>query len=183
MNLTHHFLVSMPQLQEGCFKDSLVYILEHSPNGAFGVIVNQEIGMSLREVFTQLAITTSDDSLENSAILLGGPVNESHGMVLHKSGCKFDITQDFKGGVSISSSRDVLESIAQHKEPVDYLVVLGHAGWAAGQLEMEVAENAWLTVEASASILFNTPTKDRRQSAGSLIGIDLNTLVGHSGNA
>lgn len=183
MNLTHHFLVSMPQLQDGCFKDSLVYILDHSKNGAFGVIVNQEMGMNLGEVFSQLSITSSDEKLTEDAVLKGGPVDETHGLVLHKPGQKFEITQEFKGGVSVSSSRDVLESIALRETPSDYLVILGHAGWAAGQLEMEVADNSWLTVEASANILFDTPIADRRQAVGDMIGVDLSSLVGHSGNA
>lgn len=183
MNLTHHFLVSMPQLQDGCFKDSLVYIIDHSENGAFGVIVNQEMEMNLGEIFTQLSISTADNTLGESAVLNGGPVDESHGLVLHKPGQKFEITQDFNGGVSVSSSRDILESIAKRETHSDYLVILGHAGWAAGQLEMEVAENAWLTVEASTNILFDTPIADRRQAVGNLIGVDLSSLVGHSGNA
>ena len=183
MNLTHHFLVSMPQLSDGCFKDSVVYVLDHSDNGAFGVIVNREMGMKLDEVFSQLSISSTDDSVGDIPILHGGPVDEAHGLVLHKQGQKFETTTEFKGGISVSSSRDVLESIARREPPSEYLICLGHAGWAAGQLESEVSENAWLTVEASASILFNTPVNARRQAAGDQIGIDLSKLVTQSGHA
>jgi putative transcriptional regulator len=183
MNLTHHFLVSMPQLNDGCFKDSLIYILDHSDNGAFGVIVNHEMGMNLDEVFSQLSISSTDDSVGEIPILHGGPVDEGHGLVLHKHGQKFETTTEFKGGISVSSSRDVLESIAKREAPSDYLICLGHAGWCAGQLESEVSDHAWLTVAASASILFNTPIGARRQAAGDQIGIDLSKLVTQSGHA
>ncbi len=173
----------MPQLQDGCFKDSVVYIIDHNKNGAFGVIVNQEMGMNLGEVFSQLSISTDSDSVTNSPILKGGPVDEGHGLVLHKPGQTFEITQDFEGGVSVSSSKDILEAIARLDTTEQYLIVLGHAGWAAGQLEMEVAENAWLTVEASANILFDTPIAQRRQAVADTLGINLNSLVGHSGHA
>ena len=183
MNLTHHFLVSMPQLNDGCFKDSVVYILDHSDSGAFGVVINHEMGMHLEEVFSQLSISPIDDSVGELAVLNGGPVDEGHGLVLHKHGQMFETTTEFKGGVSVSSSRDVLESIAKREPPSEYLVVLGHAGWSAGQLESEVIANTWLTVEATTEILFETPLGARRQAAGDQIGIDLNKLVAQSGHA
>lgn len=183
MNLTHHFLVSMPQLTDGCFKDSVVYILDHSDKGAFGVIVNHELGMNLEEVFSQLSIPTTDDAVGDISVLHGGPVDEGHGLVLHRHGQKFETTTEFQGGISVSSSRDVLESIANREPPIQYLICLGHAGWSAGQLESEVSNNAWLTVEASANILFDTPLNDRRQAAGDQIGIDLTKLVAQSGHA
>jgi len=157
MNLTHHFLVSMPQLNEGCFKNSVVYILNHSDTGAFGVIVNHEMGMTLKDVFSQLSIKTTNDSVTDTVVLNGGPIDEGHGLVLHKHGRKFETTTEFEGGISVSSSRDVLESIANGEPPSPYLICLGHAGWAAGQLESEVSSNSWLTMAATAPILFDTP--------------------------
>lgn len=184
MNLSHHFLISMPQLDLGCFHNSVVYILEHNDQGAFGVIVNHEmIGMNLGEVFSQLSIATTDDSLDDIAVLYGGPVDEGHGLVLHKHGHNLESTKDFTGGISVSSSRDALETIAQCNPPSQYLVCLGHAGWSAGQLECEVSANAWLTVKASAHILFDTPLKARRQAASDVLGIDLNKLVAQTGHA
>jgi len=183
MNLTHHFLLSMPQMRDTDFRDSLVYILDHGENGAFGVIVNQELGMDLAGVFSQLSITGASASAGGISVLRGGPVDEGHGLVLHPPGPKFDITRDFTGGVSLSSSRDVLESIARGDEPADHLIVLGHAGWAPGQLEMEVVENAWLTCEASADILFDTPVERRRQATGDKLGINLAAIAGHAGHA
>ncbi|MBX2885487.1 MAG: YqgE/AlgH family protein [Granulosicoccus sp.] len=184
MNLTDHFLVSMPQMQDSLFKDSVVYVLNHGELGAFGVIVNNLLDIRLNAVLSQLNIDITATNLDEVPVFCGGPVDETHGLVLHKPGPKFEITHDFAGGVSLSSSRDVLEAIARADEPRDFLLLLGHAGWAPGQLEMEIAANAWLTSAADTEILFHTPIGDRRQAVASLIGIEeLSTIVGHSGNA
>lgn len=183
MNLTHHFLVSMPQMEDTDFKGSLLYILDHSEQGAFGVIVNQELGMDLGSVFAQLSIAVTEPAIAQTAVLRGGPVDEGHGLVLHPPGPQFELTRDFPGGVSLSSSKDVLESIARGDSPDQYLILLGHAGWAPGQLEMEVSANAWLTFDAEADILFNTPATERRQAACDQLGIDLAHVVGHAGRA
>jgi putative transcriptional regulator len=183
MNLTNHFLLSMPQMHDTDFQNSLVYMLDHGEHGAFGVIINQELGMSLGGVFTQLAIRCEDEAMTESGVLRGGPVDESHGLVLHPPGPKFEITREFDGGVSLSSSRDVLEALARGEPPHSHLILLGHAGWAPGQLELEIAGNAWLTAPANPQIIFHTPLAERRQAVGNLLGINLAQMVGHSGHA
>lgn len=183
MNLTHHFLVSMPQLQDGCFHNSVVYVLDHSEQGAFGVIINNALEIGFESLLSQVDIKLTDESAKNTTVLLGGPVDEGHGLVLHEPGARFESTNDFEQGVSLSSSRDVLEAIARGDEPSTYLIVLGHSGWAPGQLEMEVAGNSWLTCQANNDILFKTPLHERRQAVASLIGIDLSHVVGHAGHA
>jgi putative transcriptional regulator len=183
MNLTHHFLLSMPQMHDTDFRDSVVYILEHGEHGAFGIIINQELGMNLGGVFSQMAIQCDDPAIAEYGVLRGGPVDEGHGMVLHPPGPSFEITRDFSGEVSLSSSRDVLEALAAGQPPESFLILLGHAGWAPGQLEMEVAANAWLTSPADTQIIFRTPLADRRKAVGRLLGIDIAQMVGHSGRA
>ncbi|MFK7857485.1 MAG: YqgE/AlgH family protein [Granulosicoccus sp.] len=183
MNLTHHFLISMPQMQDTGFRNSVVYILDHCEQGAFGVIVNAALGMNFESLLSQINIKIDAESARNTTVLRGGPVDEGHGLVLHEPGPSFETTREFAHGVSLSSSRDVLEAIARGEEPSTYLVVLGHSGWAPGQLEMEVAENAWLTCQADTDILFKTPLQNRRQAVASLIGIDMSNVVGHSGHA
>ncbi|NND91499.1 MAG: YqgE/AlgH family protein [Granulosicoccus sp.] len=183
MNLTHHFLLSMPQMHDSDFRDSVVYILDHGDHGAFGVIINQELGMTLSGVFAQMAIHCNDETVNEQGILRGGPVDEGHGLVLHAPGPQFESTRDFEGGVSLSTSRDILEALARGDTPHEYLVLLGHAGWAPGQLEMEIANNAWLTSAADTQTIFLTPLAQRRQAVGNLLGIDLAQMVGHSGHA
>jgi len=183
MNLTHHFLLSMPQLTDDVFGRSLIYLVDHNDDGAWGVVVNKPIGLELGEVFSQLEIENTADDLSSQAVLRGGPVDQQHGIVFHPPGPSFESTQNFDGGVSLSTSRDVLEALAAGEEPGNHLVVLGHAGWSAGQLESEIADNAWLTCPADADILFETDLDDRRDAVAQTIGIDLNVLVTQSGHA
>lgn len=173
----------MPQMHDGCFYNSVVYVLEHNDQGAFGIIVNDALGMSFESLLAQVDIKLEDESARQATVLRGGPVDEGHGLVLHEPGPDFSTTHDFKHGVSLSSSRDILEAIARGNEPLTYLIVLGHAGWAPGQLEMEVARNTWLTCEAEIDILFKTPLNERREAVARLIGVDMSNLVGHSGHA
>ena len=175
--------MSMPQMHDSDFNDSLVYILDHSEHGAFGVVINHELGMNLGAVFSQLDIQCSHSKAKGEGVLRGGPVDEGHGLVLHPPGPQFQITREFDGGVSLSSSRDVLEALASGEAPHNHLVLLGHAGWAPGQLEMEVSANAWLTCEANTDVIFNTPIDKRRKAAGNILGIDLLQIVGHTGRA
>ncbi len=173
----------MPQLRDSFFDQALIYILEHDKDGAWGVVINQTLEMSLGEVFSQLDISSTNDRTAAENVLSGGPVDAQHGLVLHRPKISFESTRHFAGGVSLSSSRDVLEALAAGDEPEDHLVLLGHAGWGPGQLENEMADNAWLTCEAQADIIFNTPVSQMRSAVAGLIGIDLNMMVSQSGQA
>ena len=183
MELTHHFLIAMPLLEEEHFRRSLVYILDHGEHGAFGVVVNHALGMPLGEVLAQLDIESDDPSVRETEVLRGGPVDPGHGLVLHPPGPRFESTRDFAGGVSLSSSRDVLEALAAGREPSTFLVLLGHAGWAPGQLEVEIADNAWLSCAAATPILFETPLEGRREAAGRLLGFDPDHVSAQTGHA
>lgn len=173
----------MPQLRQGDFADSLVYILDHGAFGAYGVIVNQRVGMALGELFEQLEIPIDDRKAAEQGVLRGGPVDVEHGLVLHPPGPRFQTTRDFMGGVSLSSSRDVLEALACGEPPEQHLVLLGHAGWAPGQLEHEIGANAWLTCDADSAVLFEVPLDQRRDAAGGLLGIDLLHVTSEAGHA
>lgn len=170
-------------MRDSRFEQSLIYILEHDSEGAWGVVINQTLDMTLREVFAQLHISPVDELCGDETVLRGGPVDTQHGLVLHLPGSSFESTRHFDGGVSLSSSRDVLEALAAGKEPAEHLVLLGHAGWGPGQLEDEIADNAWLTCEADIDIIFNTPVSQMRHAVAGLLGVDLNLIVGQSGQA
>lgn len=183
MDLTHHFLLSMPQMQDKYFKQSIIYILEHDAVGASGVIINQTLDMNLSAIFEQLDINAEDEQIGKEQIYLGGPVDRQHGLVLHFPEYTFDSTRKFTGGVSLSSSLDVLKALAAGEEPVSRLVLLGHAGWGPGQLEEEIADNAWLSCEASLDIIFNTPAKQMRGAVSQLMGFNIDSMVGQHGHA
>ena len=183
MDLTHSFLLSMPRLRESDFGGTLVYLLDHGDAGAFGVIVNQRMGMALGEVFEQLDIAPSVPAVAEEGVLRGGPVDPGHGLVLHPPGPRFESTRDFPAGISLSSSRDVLEAIAAGEPPERRMVLLGHAGWAPGQLEMEIRDNAWLTCDADLGVIFDVPLPQRLGAAGSLLGIDMSRVAAEAGHA
>ncbi len=183
MNLTHHFLVSMPIITDDYFSRSVIYLIEHNEEGAWGVVVNKPIGLKLGDIFDQLDIEFSDDALGNTEVLRGGPVDEQQGIVLHRPGHNFDATKNFSSGVSMSSSKDVLEALATGNAPDDCRVFLGHAGWEAGQLESEIADNAWLTDPASADQLFDTDPDELRNAVAANIGVNLNLLSTQTGHA
>jgi putative transcriptional regulator len=164
------------------FRHSVVYLIDHDQNGAWGAIVNQTSALDLGDIFDQLDIKT-ELPVTDESVLFGGPVDEQHGVVLHPSGKQYESTREFHAGISVSSSRDVLEAMAASDEPAKRLVLLGHSGWAAGQLESEIAANAWLTCEADSTVLFDTPVEQRRNAVADLIGVNLDTIVGDSGHA
>ena len=185
MDLTHHFLIAMPLLEEEHFRRSVVYVLDHGEHGTFGVVVNHALGMPLGE--GARAARDRDrrrSAIRGTGVLRGGPGRpRSLGSCCTPPGPKFESTRDFDGGVSLSSSRDVLEALAAGREPDTYLVLLGHAGWAPGQLENEIADNAWLSCEAAIDVLFATPLEERREAAGRLMGFDPDRMSAEAGHA
>ncbi|MDO6462249.1 YqgE/AlgH family protein [Granulosicoccaceae sp. 1_MG-2023] len=183
MNLTHHFLISMPQMQDPSFEYTLTYICDHDEQGALGLVINRPLPVSFQEVIEQTGLD-SHGGLTGIPVFEGGPVDPGHGLVLHTdSGRDWSATHHFTPPVCISSSRDVLADIAAGHGPDAYLIALGHAGWAPGQLEDEVAANAWLTCPADLTILFATPAQDKLDAAMKTLGIsfaDLSTDSGHA---
>ena len=173
----------MPQTRDSRFEQAVVYILEHDAEGAWGVVINQLLDMSLYDVFNQLDISAVNCLTPEETVHSGGPVDAQHGIVLHRPNINFESTRHFDGGVSLSSSRDVLEALAAGGAPHQRLVLLGHAGWAPGQLEVEIGSNVWLTCEANTDVIFNVPADQRREAAGDLLGIDLQRISTEAGHA
>lgn len=173
----------MPQMQDSRFEQSLIYILEHDANGAWGVVINQALDLTLEEVFDQLDISPVNHQIAQEPVLQGGPVDIEHGLVLHLPPASFESTRHFEAGISLSSSLDVLEALAAGKEPSEHLVLLGHAGWGPGQLEDEMADNVWLSCEANIDIIFYTPVSQMRHAVAGLLGVDLHMIVGQSGHS
>jgi putative transcriptional regulator len=128
-------------------------------------------------------IVTDLPALTEQAVLIGGPVQPDRGFVLHDDVREWGSTLRFGNGLAISTSREILVAMAKGEGPARALVALGYAGWNAGQLESELAENAWLAVPADRSIFFDTPLEKRWQTAAKSIGVDISRLsdiVGHS---
>ncbi|WIO75668.1 YqgE/AlgH family protein [Porticoccaceae bacterium LTM1] len=182
-SLRNHFLIAMPNLADPNFSNSLIYICEHSRDGSMGLIINRPMDVPLSRVFEQLEVD-GDSLIGTQPLLSGGPVSTERGFVLHATNEKrWESTMKISPQVSLTASRDILIDIAAGNGPQDAMVVLGYAGWGAGQLEEEIADNAWLTVPADAEIIFHTPFAKRTQAAAATLGIDLIHLSGGAGHA
>ncbi len=181
--LRGHFLLSMPSLSEGIFAQSVTYICEHGESGAMGIVINHPLELSVAEIFEHLNIIPKVEFADR-AVMAGGPVQIDHGFVLHRN-CSntWEASLKVTPEVTLTTSCDILRAIANGSGPRDYLIALGYAGWAAGQLEQELAENSWLTLPADSDIIFATPAERRLDAAAALLGIDMNLISGEAGHA
>lgn len=182
-SLKDHFLLAMPTLSEGIFSHSITYICEHGESGAMGIVINQPLELSVGEIFEHLQIDSPRD-FGDEPVLAGGPVQIDHGFVLHRGHSdSWEASLKVTGEITLTTSRDILRAIACGTGPEDHLIALGYAGWSAGQLEQELAENSWLSLPADSNIIFNTPTERRLGAAAALLGIDMNLISGEAGHA
>jgi putative transcriptional regulator len=183
VNLTHHFLIAMPSMVDPNFAGSLTYICEHNEQGALGVVVNRPIEMTLKALFEQIDIPLADQRHGEMPVYFGGPVQVDRGFVLHRPPGTWQSTLSVNGEVGLTTSRDVLQAVGEGRGPEQILVSLGYAGWAPGQLEQELGQNAWLTVAAKADVIFDLPPEARFVAAMDLLGVDpmrLSDDVGHA---
>ena len=180
--LRGHFLIATPVIGSGFFNRSLTYICDHTDQGAMGIVVNQCLEIGLVDMLTHLDIEATS-ACPDSLILAGGPVATDHGFVLHRGEPSWEGSQSINDEVSLTGSRDVLCAIAAGEGPQEYLVALGYAGWAPGQLEAEMAENSWLTVKADLKVLFEISADHRLGAAGRQLGIDIDLLSAEAGHA
>lgn len=187
MNLQNHFLIAMPSLTDPYFEQSVVYVCEHNEKGAMGIVINKPIDdFSVDTMLKKLEITISDkvdDRNLKKPVITGGPVAEEHGFILHTPIKGFLSSLHLNDEVMVTTSKDILETLGSEHSPANSLVALGYASWEPGQLEREIMENSWLTVEASPQLIFNTPIHERWSAAAKLIGVDIYTISMQAGHA
>lgn len=181
--LRDHFLLAMPCLEEGIFAHSITYICEHGESGAMGIVINQPLDLSVEEIFEHLQIESESD-FSDIPVMAGGPVQIDHGFVLHRNCPRtWEASLKVTPEITLTTSRDILRAIADGTGPEENLIALGYAGWAAGQLEQELADNSWLTLPANSDIIFTTPAAQRLGAAAAQLGIDMNLISGTAGHA
>ncbi|MHB1608465.1 MAG: YqgE/AlgH family protein [Acidiferrobacter thiooxydans] len=181
--LANQFLIAMPGLGDPNFFRTVTLVCEHSAEGAMGIIINRPVDLTLGDVFQQLDIANPDPRVAGQPVYLGGPIQNNRGFVLHEPLGAYESTLAVSDTLGVSTSRDVLTAIANHEGPEHFLLALGYAGWGPGQLEQEIADNAWLSVPASSEILFQTPSETRWSAAAHLLGVDMAQLCGDAGHA
>ena len=183
VDLTHHFLIAMPNMADPHFAKSLTFVCEHNDRGALGVVVNRPIEMNLHALLEQVSIEPERDDFKSVAVHFGGPVQVDRGFVLHSPLGAWQSTLAVSPDVGLTTSKDILQAVARGDGPRQLLVTLGYAGWAPGQLEHELSQNAWLTVQAKAEVIFDLPAEERLTAAMGLLGVDYATLSDVAGHA
>ena len=174
----------MPGLVGDYFASTLTYICEHNEEGALGIMVNRATDLSVLELVSQLGLATPHHLADINA-LEGGPVAPERGFVLHSADVTFESSAPLTETLFMSTALDVLEAISNDQGPDQYIVALGYAGWGAGQLEEEIANNVWLTApgEHANKILFETPLENRLNVAAATLGIDFSLIAAKPGHA
>lgn len=186
MDLTHHFLLSMPGLANSWFRNTVTYIFEHNEDGALGFVINRSATITAGEVFDQLEIECKYPADRQAYAYEGGPIDTERGFVLYpaKSGSLGVHCADGGYGINLSGSAEILTLIGTGNGPEQYLLLLGYAGWEAGQLEAEIADNAWLSCEADTTLLFSADLdKKFAQTAQSMGIVDISQLSADIGHA
>jgi putative transcriptional regulator len=193
IDLKHHFLIAMPGLEDETFARSVVYMCEHSPRGAMGLIINKPADISMRHLFDKVDLPLRREDLMQNPVSHGGPMQTERGFVLHDplrmdkpqedGGSIYASTLTVPGGLEMTTSRDVLEALSSGAGPRRVLVTLGYSSWGEGQLESELAENTWLTVPASEEVIFDVPMEERYDRALDLLGLKSWMLSPEAGHA
>ena len=182
-SLVHKCLIATPAIKDPLFASSLIYMCEHSEDGSMGLVINHQTSQKLQDIFNQLEIDCHDDSISQQPVYIGGPVQLEQGFVLHSTAGGWQKSIEVSSDIYITSSRDILQAIAENRGPQDYLVILGFSGWSSGQLESELQQNSWLTSASSTELLFHQNSDDKWQMAFDTLGFDISKLSPVSGNA
>ncbi|BCG49671.1 YqgE/AlgH family protein [Candidatus Profftella armatura (Diaphorina cf. continua)] len=185
LDLTNHFLIAMPGFSTPFFDGAVVYLCEHNTNGAFGIIINKPTDMTINILLDsdsnlklRLVPNTKEFILEKTTkpIMFGGPVQIDRGFVLHnivnEKSSFFNSTLNITSDISLTTSKDILESFSRGDGPSQLLISLGCSGWGSGQLEAEIINNHWLIVDANSEVIFNVPCEQRFFAAVKLLGIN-----------
>jgi putative transcriptional regulator len=190
-SLKNHFLIAMPTLLDPNFYQSVTYIIEHDEDGAMGMVINHPLEVDFDALFTQLDIplikpksnSKTNDSIGQKKVISGGPVQVERGFIIHSPEGEWEATIMLSDDIAVTTSQDILTAISKDEGPTNLEVILGYAGWEAGQLDQEMLDNTWLSVEATPEILFHTPHDKRWKAAAKLIGIDIAQLSSETGHS
>jgi len=183
MDLTHKFLIAMPAMADPNFSGAVVYICEHTEKGALGLVINRPTELTLESLFDKIDLKLEIAPWRDAPVYFGGPVQTDRGFVLHAPPGEWQSTLKVREAIGLTTSKDILEAVGRGEGPQRMMVTLGYAGWSPGQLEHEISQNAWLTVEARDAIIFDLPSEERLPAAMELLGLDFARLSDEAGHA
>ncbi|NYT80142.1 YqgE/AlgH family protein [Alcaligenaceae bacterium] len=184
IDLSRQLLLAMPGKVSGNLANTVIYVCEHTEHGALGLVINRPTDITVGDLLKRIDLDPSSETgpIQDTPVFFGGPVQTDRGFVLHESSGGYSSSIKM-GDVTLTTSRDILQDVAHGKGPAQMLITLGYAGWGAGQLESEMAQNAWLNVASRRDILFTTPSTQRYEAALAQLGIDSIMLAGDAGHA
>ncbi len=182
-SLKGQFLIAMPSMLDFNFAHTVTCLSEHNQEGALGIVINRMIpSLKAESIFKELKLAYNSQTAE-IPIYIGGPVHENEIFILHGYPFTWEGSIQITADLAMSNTMDLIRAIARGEGPDSYLIALGCAGWGAGQLESELAQNAWLTCPATEEILFDHAVEDRWGAAVKTLGIDpvlLSDTAGHA---
>ena len=182
-SLSGHLLVSLPSIKGDYFRQTVTLLVEHSKEGAFGLVVNRPTNVNLSDLLVDHDEFYFPKEFQEAIPLLEtGPVEQNRLFFLHSNERELSYSVPVNNRVSLSTSLNLISDIKENEYPNDIIAGLGYAGWSAGQLENEIKGDAWLVTPYVHDAVFNMPYTDRPQLAADSIGIDLALIapiVGH----
>lgn len=181
-SLANHFLIAMPAMEDPFFKESVIYLCEHSADGAMGIIVNKPSPIMMDLLFDSTK-TPTPERFHGQNVLMGGPVQVDRGFLVHTPAGSWESSLMVTDDIAITTSRDIIMGLTQENEVNKAVATIGYSSWSAGQLEQELANNSWISTPADMQILFDMPYKQRYKAALQLLNIDITNLSGLVGHA
>ncbi len=187
--LENHFLIAMPGMRDERFARAVIYLCAHSEQGAMGLIINQPQQLAFPDILVQLGILEEEEAIRlprearNMPVRNGGPVDRSRGFVLHTDDYVVESSMPVSDSICLTATVDMLRAISLGQGPRHAMMALGYAGWGAGQLEMEIGENGWLTCPATPELLFEGEIDQKYDGVLASIGIDVANLSQIAGHA
>lgn len=183
-SLEHSFLVAMPNLDNGWFEKTVIYIVEDNEHGSMGLVINSPNKLNVKDLLDHFHLPLPMDSDKvDDQVLLGGPVDHERGFILHRPQGEWKSSISLPDNMAMTVSEDFLEAVSNETAPADFLICLGFSGWEPQQLAQEIQENSWLTIPFNASLLFETPIEQRWEVALGTLGIHPSALSAQAGNA
>jgi putative transcriptional regulator len=181
--LTGQLLVAMPAMGDPRFAQSVIYLCAHTPDGAMGIVVNRPLQKpSFEDLLRQLKVAPTPPARQIH-LCHGGPVENARGFVLHSSDWIGEGSLRVTDSTALTASLDVLKAIAEGGGPRDGLLALGYAGWGPGQLDSEIQQNAWLSLPADDTLVFDADFDTKWRRAFAKLRIDpllLSDAAGHA---
>jgi putative transcriptional regulator len=196
-HLANQFLIAMPGMVDPNFAGSVIYLFEHTERGAMGLVVNRPTELDMGTLFEKIELNLEIAPVSGQPVYFGGPVQVERGFVLHEPApasaadsatpSVYSSSLVIPDGLTMTTSKDVLEAVAAGTGPSKFLITLGYAGWGAGQLEEEITLNGWMNVPLSQQqmmdIIFDTPSSQRYEKTMGHLGFDPAHLSGQTGHA